>query len=58
LRLLEEALEQSRLAREETFGQGRASERLCDWLREERSDAAKHWNLLTDLKVEHLPYAS
>ncbi len=23
----------------------------------ERSDAARHWNLLTDLKVEHLPYA-
>jgi transcriptional regulator with XRE-family HTH domain len=58
LRRLEEALEPSRLAREETFGQGRASERLRDWLRAERSDAARHWNLLTDLKVEQLPYAS
>jgi ABC-type phosphate transport system auxiliary subunit len=57
LRQLEEALEPSRLAREETFGQGHASERLREWLREERSDTARHWNLLTDLKVEHLPYA-
>ena len=57
LRLLEESLEPSRLAREETFGQRRPSERLRDWLRGERSDAATHWNLLTDLKVEQLPYA-
>ncbi len=58
LRRLEEALEPSRLAREETFGQGHASQRLRKWLRENRSDAARHWNLLTDLKVEHLPYAN
>jgi hypothetical protein len=57
LRLLEDALEPSRLAREEAFGQGHASERLRGWLRTERSEAARHWNLLTDLKVEHLPYA-
>lgn len=57
LRRLEETLETSRLAREETFGQGNAGERLRQWLREERSDPARHWNLLTDLKVEHLPYA-
>jgi len=57
LRLAEEAVEPSRLAREETFGQGQASERLREWLRKERSEAARHWNLLTDLKVEHLPYA-
>jgi transcriptional regulator with XRE-family HTH domain len=57
LRQLEAALEPSRLAREETLGEGRASERLREWLRRERSEAARHWNLLTDLKVEHLPYA-
>jgi len=57
LRRFEEALEPSRLAREETFGQGHAHERLREWLRRERSDAARYWNLLTDLKVEHLPYA-
>ncbi len=57
MRQLEELLEPSRLAREETFGQGRASERMRAWLRKERTNAARHWNLLTDLKVEHLPYA-
>ena len=57
LRRFEGALEPSRLAREDTFGQGHAGERLREWLRGERSDAARHWNLLTDLKAEHLPYA-
>jgi len=58
LRRLEEVLEPSRLAREEPFGQGHVHERLRGWLRKNRSSAAKHWNLLTDLRVEHLPYAS
>jgi transcriptional regulator with XRE-family HTH domain len=57
LRRFEEALEPSRLAREETFGQGHPHRRLREWLRRERSDAARHWNLLSDLKAEHLPYA-
>ena len=57
LRQCEAALEPSRLAREETFGQGHPQERLREWLRSEQSEAAKHWNLLTDLKTEHLPYA-
>jgi hypothetical protein len=58
LRRLEAALEPSRLAREKTFAQGPVSERMRDWLRGERNEAAEHWNLLTDLKVEHLSYAS
>lgn len=57
LRRVEEVLEPSRLAREEVFGQGRAGDRLRAWLKVNRSGAAKHWNLLTDLQVEHLPYA-
>jgi transcriptional regulator with XRE-family HTH domain len=57
LRHFEGALEPSRLAREETFGQGHARGRLREWLKRERSEAARHWNLLTDLKVEQLPYA-
>jgi hypothetical protein len=57
LRLMQGALERGRLAREETFGQGHPRERLREWLSRERSDAARYWNLLTDLKVEHLPYA-
>lgn len=57
LRLLEESLEPSRLAREDTYGGRAGSERMRDWLRMHRSRAAQHWNLLTDLKTEHLPYA-
>jgi len=53
---VESALEPSRLAREETFGQGHAPDRLREWLRDNRTDEARHWNLLTDLRVEHLPY--
>jgi len=57
LRHFEGALEPSRLAREETFSQGRVHERLREWLTRERSEVARHWNLLTDLKAEQLPYA-
>ena len=57
LRRFEGTLEPSRLAREETFGQGHAHERLREWLKRERSEAARHWNLLTDLRAEQLPYA-
>lgn len=58
LRQLEEVLEPSRLAKEDTFGRTEKSDRMRSWVRENRSEAAKHWNLLTDLKVDHLPYAS
>jgi len=54
---LEQALEPSRLAREDTYGRRETSKRMRAWLRENRSAAAKHWNLLTDLKTEHLSYA-
>jgi transcriptional regulator with XRE-family HTH domain len=57
LRDLEHKLEPSRLAREDTYAQQRLSERMRRWLRENRSPEAMHWNLLTDLKPEHLPYA-
>jgi hypothetical protein len=54
---LERRLENSRLARECTFGRHARTERMRAWLRDNRSNEAKHWNLLTDLKSEHLPYA-
>jgi transcriptional regulator with XRE-family HTH domain len=57
LRRLELALERSRLAREDTCGPGNMSERMRKWMRRNRSPEAEHWNLLTDLKLEHLPYA-
>jgi hypothetical protein len=58
LRELERRVEKSRLAGEDTLGQSKTSERMRDWLRNHRSDLAKHWNVLTDLKSEHLPYAA
>ena len=57
LQRMEHALEPSRLAREDTYGRREPSDRMRAWLRESRSAAAKHWNVLTDLKPEHLPYA-
>jgi len=57
LQQLEKSLEPSRLAREDTYGRKEKSERMRAWLRENRSADAEHWNLLTDLKPEHLPYA-
>jgi hypothetical protein len=57
LQRLEAALERSRLAREDTYGRRETSERMRAWLRENRMPEAEHWNLLTDLKPEHLPYA-
>ena len=56
LRRLEEFLEASRLAREDTYGTMVRGGRMRDWLRNHRSKAAEHWNLLTDLRKEHLPY--
>ena len=56
LEKLEETLEQSRLAREDTYGTSRMSTRMREWLKSNRSPEAEHWNLLSDLKAEHLPY--
>ncbi len=55
---LVEALEPCRLAREDFYGRKETSARMRTWLRENRTPAAEHWNLLTDLKPEHLPYAA
>jgi len=56
LQRLEQSLERSRLAREDTYGRREMSERMRTWLREHRSQEAEHWNLLSDFKPEHLPY--
>lgn len=57
LAVLESALERSRLARFGTLCQNSMSEDEGRWLFEHRSETARHWNLLTDLKAEELPYA-
>jgi transcriptional regulator with XRE-family HTH domain len=58
LREVEERLDQARLAREDNLCQSSLSEAERGWLRRARPADAKHWNLLTDLDAEHLPYAA
>ena len=51
-----EVLESARLAREDTFCHDSMTQVERVWLREHRSPVAAHWNLLTDMKGEHLAY--
>jgi transcriptional regulator with XRE-family HTH domain len=55
---LKEALRASRLADEGTLCQESLSVRERDWLRENRSDEARFWHLLTKWRPEHLQYAA
>lgn len=55
---LERDLEPSRLLQEDTLCQLPLSAGERRWLREHRPQAAAHWNLLTNWRPEHLPYAS
>jgi hypothetical protein len=55
---VEEVLNRGRLAREDTLCQQSLSEAERRWLRKERPADALHWNLLTDLNAEVLPYAA
>jgi transcriptional regulator with XRE-family HTH domain len=57
LRDQETALERSRLAREETLCHDSLTQTERRWLRANRSEEARHWNLLTDLSPEHLSHA-
>ncbi len=58
LRALALGLEPSRLAREDTLCHDSMTDAERRWLRQQRPPQAEHWNLLTDLRREHLPYAS
>jgi len=58
LRHVETALEHARLAREDTLCQASLSDAERQWLRQARPKDARHWNLLTDLDSESLPYAA
>ena len=51
-----QCLERSRLAVEDTLCKASLSRAEQVWLRSHRTEAAAHWNLLTDLKVEHLAH--
>ena len=50
-------LEAARLAAEDTFCHDSMTNAERVWLREHRSPVAAHWNLVTDLRKEHLAYA-
>jgi transcriptional regulator with XRE-family HTH domain len=58
LRQCLEVLESARLAREDTFCRDSMTQAERKWQRKHRSSVAAHWNLLTDMKGEHLAYAS
>lgn len=58
LREVEEQLEPSRLAWEDSFSGDALSEAERRWLQQSRPAEARHWNLLTDLTVEQLQHAS
>ena len=53
----EQQLERSRLVKEDTLGRESMTAAERRWLQGQRSPEAQHWNLLTDLVPEHLPYA-
>jgi hypothetical protein len=58
LAAVEQRLEPSRLAREDTLCHESMTQAERRWLREHRSTQAQHWNLLTGLVPEHLSYAA
>jgi len=51
-------LERSRLAGEDTLCHDSMTQTERKWLRSHRPQEARHWNLLTDLDVRNLAYAS
>jgi transcriptional regulator with XRE-family HTH domain len=58
LQQAETKLERARLAREDTLCRESMPGAERRWLAANRSPLARHWNLLTGLTVEQLPYAS
>jgi hypothetical protein len=54
---LESRLDRSRLAREDYFYRPPRNDYERRWLAQNRPATAQHWNLLSDLQPEHLPYA-
>ena len=57
LRACLRSLEGARLAGEDTFCHDSMTNAERTWLREHRTPVAAHWNLVTDLRKEHLAYA-
>jgi transcriptional regulator with XRE-family HTH domain len=57
LRELRSKLDESRLVKEDFFYRPPRTESERHWLTQNRSEEAVYWNLLTDLRPEHLQYA-
>jgi transcriptional regulator with XRE-family HTH domain len=53
---LEATLDRSRLVREDDFMRPDRSDVERRWLMQNRPEEARHWNLVTDLRPEHLGY--
>jgi len=53
---LESALERSRLVAEDYFYRPPRNDYEREWLTQNRSEEARHWNLLSDLQPDHLQY--
>ena len=51
-------LDRSRLVREDVFGRSSLTEAERRWLRSNRPPEAAHWNMLSDLRPEHLVHGS
>jgi hypothetical protein len=51
-------LDDSRLVKEDVFYRPPRTDSESEWLRKNRTEDAVHWNLLTDMRPEHLKYAS
>lgn len=58
LNQLQNLLDDGRLAKEDAFYRPPRTETEREWLRKNRTEDAVHWNLLTDMRPEHLQYAS
>ena len=56
LQQLETQLEQSRLSKQDTFCNERMTQAERRWLQTKSSPAAHRWNVLSDLRVEHLAH--
>jgi transcriptional regulator with XRE-family HTH domain len=55
---LENLLDESRLVKEDAFYRPPRTDSEKEWLRKNRTEDAVHWNMLTDMRPEHLQYAS
>jgi hypothetical protein len=55
---LRSKLDESRLVKEDAFYRPPQTDGERQWLAQNRSEEAVHWNLLTDLRPEHLPYGN